>query len=650
MSVHPFTVRAIFDYASDHEDDLVFSIGQIITVTEEEDADWYYGTYTDETGVKKEGLFPKNFVEKYEPPRPAARPTRHKRGEDSIAAPSPATVTTPALAPAPAPVPALAPAPVTASAPAASARVSSPPPTAAPIPVQAPLPASAPAPAPIVSPSTQETYQPSSPREELRSFSPESNVTDSRPQTATSTAATPAPPAVPQQTKPKPASPIEASPQQPAPVPKATKPAPPGKPTNSAFKDRIAAFNKSAAAPVTPFGIGPAPASTNFVKKSFVAPPPSKDSYVPPIQPQAPPPLIYKREETSDSQRGQRQQDRRDSDSDSAYSPAAARAEEHSEEEEQQPRTTLKERIALLQKQQLEQAARRSEAAHKKDKPKKPVKKHLEPQHEHITTQNLQPDESAAESDHKEFAHNQLHAQVETDVQRQQGNEEIDTQEHAAAAPESGAADYKNEEAQAHGEQQSRRASAEHGDDCIAGQEAWQQKEVDECETGEKEDEDEEEQDEEDNEEDIDPEIKRRMAIRDRMAKMSGAMGMMGMFGGPPGGMPGMLPINPLAPPMPAVAPKKKKEYPPDQREQEQEAPALSHAPPVPMPGLFVPQKEEAARPQSPSTEEEGPISEHEYVTSSEEDTPAPPPPPPPPPHRARQPSTGERVSYPADT
>ena len=40
-------------------------------------------------------------------------------------------------------------------------------------------------------------------------------------------------------------------------------------------------------------------------------------------------------------------------------------------------------------------------------------------------------------------------------------------------------------------------------------------------------------------EEEVDPEVKRRMEIRERMAKMSGGMGMAGMFG-PPGGMPGV--------------------------------------------------------------------------------------------------------------
>ena len=42
-----FKVKAIYDYASPHDDDLSFALGQIITVTEEEDADWYVGEYVD---------------------------------------------------------------------------------------------------------------------------------------------------------------------------------------------------------------------------------------------------------------------------------------------------------------------------------------------------------------------------------------------------------------------------------------------------------------------------------------------------------------------------------------------------------------------------------------------------------------------------
>ena len=71
----PFKVKALFEYKSDYDDDLTFAPGQIITVTEIEDEEWYSGTYDG-----KLGMFPKNFVEiikEEEPPVkvPALRPT-----------------------------------------------------------------------------------------------------------------------------------------------------------------------------------------------------------------------------------------------------------------------------------------------------------------------------------------------------------------------------------------------------------------------------------------------------------------------------------------------------------------------------------------------------------------------------------------------
>lgn len=68
----PFKVKAIYDYKSDHDEDLSFSIGQIITVLEIEDDDWYTGSYD---GLS--GMFPKNFVQivpKREVPQPPVAP------------------------------------------------------------------------------------------------------------------------------------------------------------------------------------------------------------------------------------------------------------------------------------------------------------------------------------------------------------------------------------------------------------------------------------------------------------------------------------------------------------------------------------------------------------------------------------------------
>ena len=75
-----FKVKAIYEYAGEEADDLSFPVGQVITITETVDADWYEGEYTDVSGVKKAGIFPNNFVEKYEPEVPTrpSRPTRPK--------------------------------------------------------------------------------------------------------------------------------------------------------------------------------------------------------------------------------------------------------------------------------------------------------------------------------------------------------------------------------------------------------------------------------------------------------------------------------------------------------------------------------------------------------------------------------------------
>src|SRR5947207_2008684 len=85
MSSTPFTAKALFEYTSSYEDDLNFSIGQIITVTKEEDAEWYFGEYMGESGIK-EGIFPRNFVEKYDPPAPPrpSRPNRSRKEPEAI--------------------------------------------------------------------------------------------------------------------------------------------------------------------------------------------------------------------------------------------------------------------------------------------------------------------------------------------------------------------------------------------------------------------------------------------------------------------------------------------------------------------------------------------------------------------------------------
>lgn len=231
-----FKVKAIYEYSSPHEDDLQFPLGQVITVIEEEDADWYTGEYVDDAGAKHEGIFPRNFVEKYEPvapPRPArTRPKKEPElpSEEPAAAPEDA-------------------APVV-EAEEASPTSPPPPPAAEPI-----TPASPPA------PKAREPVLPSSPPR------------------------APAEPVGPQ-------SPPKAAPVKRGPPPVSDKPA------SSSFKDRIAAFNKPAAPPIAPFkpgGLG-AGGSSSFIKKPFVAPPPKGNTYVP-TQRAAPVAPVYRREE-----------------------------------------------------------------------------------------------------------------------------------------------------------------------------------------------------------------------------------------------------------------------------------------------------------------------------------------------------------------
>ena len=100
MPAPPFKVKAVYEYTSPHEDDLHFPNGQIITVTEEEDDDWYSGEYVDAEGVKQEGIFPRNFVEKYEPQAPP-RPVRSVRPKKEAEQAAPAQPPAPELAPAP---------------------------------------------------------------------------------------------------------------------------------------------------------------------------------------------------------------------------------------------------------------------------------------------------------------------------------------------------------------------------------------------------------------------------------------------------------------------------------------------------------------------------------------------------------------------
>lgn len=61
----PCDVKALYEYRSEHEDDLNFDAEQVIHVHAVEDEEWLNGSYEDSTGKKHVGMFPKSFVELY---------------------------------------------------------------------------------------------------------------------------------------------------------------------------------------------------------------------------------------------------------------------------------------------------------------------------------------------------------------------------------------------------------------------------------------------------------------------------------------------------------------------------------------------------------------------------------------------------------
>ncbi|KAL8674842.1 MAG: hypothetical protein Q9168_000823 [Polycauliona sp. 1 TL-2023] len=481
MSSPPFHVKAIYEYSSPHDDDLSFPLGQLINVTEQEDDDWYYGEYEDQSGNKKEGLFPRNFVKNYEPETPP-RPTRPARSRKEAEG----------------------------SAPSQESRPPAPPPTA------------------VASSSYEE---PESTVESLPRTAPETNA-PTKPVAQSSVAARAQP------------EPQPTSSANPKPVP------PPASGSGSvekssagSFRDRINAFNKPAAPPVAPAkpsGLGVSGGS-GFVKKAFVAPPPSKNAYVP-IPREAPPQRIYNREEQLEAEA----QLESTTESEPAPEPSTQQSIIPAGEEDDQPKpTSLKERIALLQKQQAEQAAR-------KEKPKRPPKKRMESQERMFDDEDTKEDDIIQRIDSGEGPRKQSAdvPRVITDPTTNPAGRDPELSEitpivSPAGPPRqtfsdgndadvSGAADTEGEDMPTSRDELDQRSQTLPRRSSQRVPEAP----TEQLGAGEKPNDDAEDDEEE---EDVDPEVKKRMEIRERMAKMSGGMGMAGMFG-PPGGMAPMPP------------------------------------------------------------------------------------------------------------
>ena len=479
MATLPFRVKAQYDYTSKESDDLNFPNGQIIMVTDEEDADWYYGEYEDSEGYKQEGLFPKNFVKIFEPETPP-RPSRINRSKKEVDSPAGGDEgergTNAAEAEAP----------------------------------------------------SSETVTASAPSE-ARSVANEHMEAQKQP-------------VQPLKVEPRPAAPAANTPTKPAP-PSSSKPAPPPtteKPSSGSIRDRINAFNKPAAPPVAPSkpsGLGSS--GSGFIKKPFVAPPPSKNAYVPP--PREPPPQkAYRREEDPEIiARASHENENEDL-------PSQGQVASPTDETEDQPKpTSLKDRIALLQKQQMEQAARHAEASQKKEKPKRPPKKHVEP-HDHAPEQEEDVGGETLERINSGETTGKRSIDIARSTTRSRKSREATPIGSPVAVPSRELLNDPNDA------DQSGVGDTEDGEELSTGRDDSDEKPprktslppsrqpqapIGEAEVGDEEDNAEEEDDEEDREEQIDPEVRRRMEIRERMAKMSGGMGMAGMFG-PPGGLP----------------------------------------------------------------------------------------------------------------
>ena len=487
MPEPPFKVRAVFEYSSPHEDDLNFPNGQVITVTEEEDNDWFYGEYVDGEGRKKAGIFPRNFVERYEPEAPP-RPARSHRVRKS----EPGTTEGQGNGDVPAD------------------------PDAREAAFERPVVVSA-------------AGEPASPVRDLEQQHRQQTGRD--------------------QDVAKPEATVPLSPKPSAPAPPAStaregsgRSAVDEKPVPSSFKDRIAAFNKSSAPPPAPMKpTGLSAGGSSFVKKPFVAPPPSRDAYVP--VPREVSRTVHRRDDEPEREGAPQPHAQPLPEAGPIPEPSARRPEDAdiSKGEPESKPTSLKERIALLQKQQLETARRHGESAQKREQPKKPAKTRPAPVEAADAQQGTTDDR-----DQGGATVSTGDRPAERPAPRPAGASTLPAPGDANDADRSGAdeptEDPEDISIEQDGvERRAKDATARlpHGSAARSGHAG--------AESGDAAQEDEgdgrEEADEEEEEEEIDPELKRRMEIRDRMAKMSGGMGMHGILG-IPGPLPRAAPVS----------------------------------------------------------------------------------------------------------
>ena len=553
-----FKVKALYEYASGHEDDLAFPVGQIITVTDEEDADWYGGEYIDDAGQKQEGIFPRNFVEKFEPTAPP-RPTRTR----------PRKETEPAAAPPDAPAASSSPLSPRLPEPqeAEGSKAFPPTPIAAAPP---PVPQAAPEPPPSAQLENPDTTAPAVP-----------------------------PPAPKPADHPAAAAAASSPPPKPAPAaqPKSTRPPPPPAageqgPGPGSFRDRIAAFNKPAAPPIAPFkpsGLGSGGSGgSGFIKKPFVAPPPSRNAYVPPTR-DVSATKVYRRDE--DPEIKEREAENQATAEKAGLVPGA---NPEAEAGDDQPKPmSLKERLALLQKQQMEAAQRHADAVTKKEKPKRPPKKRAEGQE---GTEEGEPLQSPP-----------LERRDTGDTSRKQSLDETAPPRFPPAhrrKPSKGPEPRDGNEADMSGAGDTTEDQEEDLTEREDGEEKHKVARAKKQDDKDDEEEEVDEEDEEQEEEDYDPEVRRKEELRARMARIAGGMtGMAGIFGGPVPGAAGPAPQRR----------KKSGSEKPSEEAPESASPSGARAPPVPtmmaLPGMYRAKSHEEKPQESPGqgveTEEE---------------------------------------------
>ena len=207
----------------------------------------------------------------------------------------------------------------------------------------------------------------------------------------------------------------------------------------------------------------------------------------------------------------------------------------------------MKDRIALLQRQQIEQAARHSEAAQKKEKPKRQPKKHSESQDQIVTTGDQAEDESlerinSGEPSSKLSMEDDLSTGAIPSARQQKSRNATPLASPVIKLPREFLSDANDADQSGAGETEDGDELSTERDDSDAKPRnkivALPRKlahasnlEADSGDEGVIVKEGDEEEEEEEEDEELDPEVKRRMEIRERMAKMSGGMGMAGMFG-----------------------------------------------------------------------------------------------------------------------